>query len=126
MLKSAVTSGELTQLGTIQTPWPCFLIACRKDILEQYPTEVEVILANIKTACELFFAEQQVAQEKIAKQCHLSVEDAATWMKTVTFSKDQKVSKQVLQSTIDALVRTQVLEKSCNVEILFNSKYIKE
>jgi ABC-type nitrate/sulfonate/bicarbonate transport system substrate-binding protein len=44
MTKPLVDKGIFRRIGDCPTPWPCFVIAVRDEILEKYPEAIKSIL----------------------------------------------------------------------------------
>jgi len=120
MLKHYVDLGELKQVGDISTPWPCFMIAVRKEIAQKRSREIERFFESISRSTELFYEKRTDSLNFISKACHLKIEDAESWFKTVEFAKKVNcVSSEVVDETIQILQRAKVLpdqiEKSIQV-----------
>jgi ABC-type nitrate/sulfonate/bicarbonate transport system substrate-binding protein len=47
MTKPLVDKGIFRRIGDCPTPWPCFVIAVRDEILEKYPEAIKSILNTI-------------------------------------------------------------------------------
>jgi ABC-type nitrate/sulfonate/bicarbonate transport system substrate-binding protein len=45
--KPLVDKGIFRRIGDCPTPWPCFVIAVRDEILEKYPEAIKSILDTI-------------------------------------------------------------------------------
>jgi len=127
MLKHFVDQGELKMLGSIETPWPCFMIAVRDQFANDHPKELSCLLDALQECCTLFYQDRQDSLEFISRACHLSMEDAAKWFNTVRFATDmRKVSEEMLRDTIATLQRTGVLEDTfsaadINIEHIYNN-----
>ena len=123
MLRPNIDSGELRKLGSIVTPWPCFLIAARKQVVETQGEELSKMIKSFGASCATFYTEKKEACEAISRACHLSVADAETWHSKVEFSKDFKLSKSVLKLTIETLLRVGVLQQSQELTYFYNDSF---
>lgn len=54
MTKPLVDNGTFRRIADCPTPWPCFVIAVRNEILENNPEMVEIILEIINQTTEEF------------------------------------------------------------------------
>jgi len=54
MTKPLVDNGTFRRIAECPTPWPCFVIAVRNEIVEQNPQTIELILEIINTTTEEF------------------------------------------------------------------------
>lgn len=125
MLKHLIDKGELKKVGEIVTPWPCFMIAARNEFVERNGEILEKLFGAIQECCQLFYQNKQQSLEFISSACHLSLEDAEKWFKTVEFAKDpRQVSEKMLRETIDILKRTKVLKGSIDVSNIYNLKFV--
>jgi len=124
MLKHFVDQGELKQVGDILTPWPCFMIAVRHEIIERNPAGIEKLFDTITECTKLFYDQKQAALDFISRACHLKMEDAEKWYCTVKFASNTRhISKKVLQETKDILLRAKVLSNDLSVEQIYNSDF---
>jgi ABC-type nitrate/sulfonate/bicarbonate transport system substrate-binding protein len=53
MTKPLVDKGIFRRIGDCPTPWPCFVIAVRDEILEKYPEAIKSILNTINETTKL-------------------------------------------------------------------------
>lgn len=89
-------------LGEIQTPWPCFIIVARKEIIEQSPDLLKLFLAGTRESSKLFVEDSSNLQ-MISKTSKLSIDDSKKWLQEVKFSETNKVSKKMLGEAVDIL-----------------------
>lgn len=108
--KPYVDSGELRKIGCITTPWPCFMIAARKEVLARRFDSVRKMLTGIFESTANFENGGESSVEYIANNYGLKKEDARSWFTQVKFSNDGSISRKVLVKTIDTLHRSKVLQ----------------
>jgi sulfonate transport system substrate-binding protein len=125
MLKNFFDKGELNYLGEIVTPWPCFMIAARNDIVNTHGEHLARMMDAIKECCDLFYKNKDSSLDFISKACHLSLEDADKWFQTVEFAKNPRsVSTSMLDNTMNTLLRTKVLQEPLpSAHRLFNGMF---
>jgi len=114
---------QVKQIGEIVTPWPCFVVCARSEILKQYPNVVENLLNGIKESCSEF-TRNDGSLEQISRKCHLNIEDSKKWFQSVKFSNGI-VSKKVLENTSHILVKTGALKSMPNIDSLCNPNIAK-
>lgn len=125
MLKPYVIDKKLKYVGNIVTPWPCFCIAIRDDVLEKYSKELKNFLLAIQEACLHFKVERLESLEMIQKKCKLDQEDSSTWFSTVEFSNDGSLSKKMLLNTMDILEQSGVIKKKVSIDELVSKDFTK-
>jgi len=98
------------KIGEVVTPWPCFVIAVRNDVLEANPSSVKRLLSAIQESC-VEFKKTEKSLKYISRESKLSLEDSKLWFDQVEFS-DGKVSNKVLIETISALQRSNIIQNA--------------
>lgn len=101
-------SGEIRRIGDITSPWPCFMMAGRKDILDRKKDAIQKMLAAIRESCRLFHSDQGIV-ELIAKRYDLKVEDAQQWYSNVQIVGSTNISESAIKKAVEVLYRARVL-----------------
>ena len=97
-------SGEVRRVGEIVTPWPCFLIAARKDVLETKRSAIDAVMKVIHRSCINFaHAEESVIIPEISQRYGLKLEDAKAWYNGVRITGSRSISVATLDQTLHAL-----------------------
>ena len=86
MTKPLVDQGIFRNLADCPTPWPCFVIAVRKDFLESHTPEVTQLLKLINSQTQCFKKQDHLA-ERIAEQYQLQVTDTKIWLDKTVWSQ---------------------------------------
>ncbi len=109
MTKPLVDKGVFRRIGDCPTPWPCFVIAVRNEILEKHPEIVTKILEiiNAKTSN---FKEITNIDSILANKYHQKVEDIQEWLSLTEWSQKQ-LSEVELNSIQDQLVVLKIISK---------------
>jgi ABC-type nitrate/sulfonate/bicarbonate transport system substrate-binding protein len=109
MTKPLVDSGIFRRIGDCPTPWPCFVIAVRDEILEKQPEIVTKILEiiNNKTAT---FKKIPNIDSVLASRFHQKIEDIQEWLSLTEWSQKQ-LSEVKLNSIQDQLVALKIISK---------------
>ena len=109
MTKPLVDKGVFRRIGNCPTPWPCFVIAVRNEILEKHPEMVSKILEiiNAKTSD---FKEIPNIDSILANKYHQKTEDIQEWLSLTEWSQKQ-LSEVQLSSIQDQLVALKIISK---------------
>ena len=95
-------SGELTRLGQITTPWPCFMIATLRDTKTKRMEEFNRFMTCMQEAVQIFKREKNKMPIQIAQKYSLSIEDVYKWYNQVNITASVSISKKA----IDCVVKT--------------------
>ena len=80
MKQPYVDNGTFRRVGNFPTPWPCFVVCVRKEVLNDKRTYIETLLGKIfDTAAEL--KNSPIASKLIAGRYGLKVNEVHTWLK---------------------------------------------
>ena len=115
MIEPFVRAGELRELGRVDTPWPCFVMAARADWLdaatggEANRGRLARVLGAGRAAVGRFLAEPGAALESIAARFMVGRPAAAAWLSRVRYASDARLPAAALSSTVDALLRLGVI-----------------
>ena len=109
MTKPLVDNGEFRRVGETPTPWPCFVIAARQEIIDKQAPALQKMLKIINQATRNFMEKKEESLASITKRFHLQTADAATWFASTRWSTGGEVSGDMLQEVIDTLYNLQVI-----------------
>lgn len=107
MTKPLVDKAVFRRIGDCPTPWPCFVIAVRNEILEKHPEMVSKILEIINAKTSNF---KDIPNIKcvLANKYHQKVEDIQEWLSLTEWSQKQ-LSKVEFNSIQDQLVALKII-----------------
>jgi ABC-type nitrate/sulfonate/bicarbonate transport system substrate-binding protein len=109
MTKPLVDQGIFRRLGDCPTPWPCFVIAVREEILEKYPNEIADILQIInRTTSE--FKDIPNIDKTLASKYNLQLEDIHEWLSLTHWSQNQ-LTEEVLNTVQNQLLELTLINK---------------
>ena len=103
MTKPLVDRGIFRRIADCPTPWPCFVIAIRNDVLAKHPEIISKILKiiNLKTQS---FKKIEGIDALIAQKYHQKVEDIREWLSITEWSQNlpdaimlNKVQNQLIE-----------------------------
>ena len=109
MTKPLVDKGIFRKLGDCPTPWPCFVIAVRNEVLENQPETVAKILEIInKTTVD--FKEIPSIDRTLAENFHQKIEDIQLWMSLTEWSQ-KPLTEKVLNKIQNQLFDLKIIDK---------------
>jgi ABC-type nitrate/sulfonate/bicarbonate transport system substrate-binding protein len=112
MTKPLVDSGVFRKIADCPTPWPCFVIAVRNEILEKYPKVIAKILEIINQKTSVF-KEIPSIDEILASRYNLKIEDIQEWLSLTEWSQKQ-LSKKEFENVQNQLFKLGIIEHKIN------------
>lgn len=115
MIDPFVLAGELSRIGIVPTPWPCFLMAARRQWLEasvEGATNRErfrAVLPGVRGALASFVADPATALDAIAARFMVRRAAAAAWLREVRFAGSSAIRRDVLGGVVETLHRLGIL-----------------
>lgn len=109
MTQPLVDKGIFRRIADCPTPWPCFVITVRDEILDQQPELIAKILEiiNFKT---LKFKELCGVLTKLAERFHQKEDDLEKWLALTEWSQNQ-LSENVLNNVQNQLLELGIIDK---------------
>jgi ABC-type nitrate/sulfonate/bicarbonate transport system substrate-binding protein len=104
-----VNQGIFRRIGECPTPWPCFVIAVRNDILEEKPHIIQKILEIINQETQTLKLNPALP-EAIANQYGLEMERVKAWLALTNWSQGQ-IEAQVLEKVQNQLFSLQIIKE---------------
>lgn len=84
--KPLVDNGTFRRIGNCPSPWPCFVIAARKDFIESNTLELKSIL-NIINSTTSEFKDIPSIDKTIANTYNQKLDDVQEWLKITEWSQ---------------------------------------
>lgn len=109
MTKPLVDKGIFRRIGDCPTPWPCFVIAVRDEILQKHPNTIAQILEVINLTTQEF-KEIPSINKTLASKYHQKIEDINEWLSLTEWSQKQ-LSEEVLNKIQNQLIELKIIEK---------------
>lgn len=114
MTKPYVDRGILRRVGEFQSPWPCFVIAARDDILEKHPEAIIRMLRTIHDICDNFMYNDNAID--IIREYHdIPEEDLLQWFHSTEWAIHGWVSDKMLKSVVFNLRNAGIIEKGTKI-----------
>ena len=109
MTKPLVDKGIFRSVGNCPTPWPCFVIAVREEVLQNQPEIIQTILETINKKTKSF---KNIAKidETLASKYHQKKEDIQEWLSLTEWSQNP-LSKNLLNNVQNQLFELQIIDK---------------
>jgi len=109
MTKPLVDKGIFRKIADCPTPWPCFVIAVRDEILEKEPEAIQKILNTINKTTALFKTIPEI-DAVLAQKYHQKIEDIQEWLSITEWSQEQ-LSKEMLNNIQNQLLELKIIDK---------------
>ena len=116
MTKPLVDAGIFRKIGDCPTPWPCFVIAVRDEILEKNPKVIDKILETINKMASKF-KEIPNINKTLASRYNLKVEDIEQWL-TLTDWSQKQLDVNTLNKVQNQLFELSLIDKKVTFETL--------
>lgn len=117
MTKPLVDNGTFRRIADCPTPWPCFVIAVRDEMLEKHPQTIELILEIINTTTEEFKYIPSI-NRTLASRFNQKTEDIDSWLLQTKWSQ-KNIMLETLNKIQNQLFELSLIDKkSTFVEIV--------
>ncbi|MFV8328242.1 substrate-binding domain-containing protein [Flavobacterium sp. ZS1P14] len=109
MTKPLVDKGVFRRIADCPTPWPCFVIVVRDEILEKDPVIISRILKIInKTTQE--FKDIPSIDKTLASNYNQKIEDIQEWLSLTQWSQ-KTVTEKMLNKVQNQLFQLKIIDK---------------
>jgi len=109
MTKPLVDKGVFRRVGDCPTPWPCFVIAVRDEVIKNHSNAVEQILDIINSTTEIF-KEIPGIDVTLSQKYHQNIEDIQEWLNLTEWSQ-KSLSEKMLNKIQNQLFDLKIIEK---------------
>lgn len=114
MTQPLVDQKIFRRIGECPTPWPCFVIAVRKEIVENNPKIIQQILEIINTTTQEF-KEIPSIDRTLSVKYNLELTTVQEWLKLTHWSTKQ-FTNDAFNKIIEELVRLKIINKKLPAE----------
>ncbi|WP_299216886.1 substrate-binding domain-containing protein [uncultured Aquimarina sp.] len=114
--KPLVDNKTFRRLGDCPTPWPCFVIAVREEILLTKKDQVKSILEIINTTTTDFKQIPSI-DKTLAHRYEQQLEDISAWLQITEWSQSL-IDKKTLNEVQDKLFKLDIIGKVVDTEKL--------
>lgn len=109
MTKPLVDQGIFRHLGDCPTPWPCFVMAVREEVLQNYSSVISQTLSIINEQTQKFKSQPNL-QFTLAEKYHQKSEDISQWLSLTEWSQ-KNISPEVLNQVQNQLWALGLIDK---------------
>lgn len=109
MTKPLVDKGVFRRVGDCPTPWPCFVVAVRDEVLDQHPHLIRILLKIINKQTKSFKNIDSI-DKILAEKYHQKTADIQEWLELTTWSENP-LSKNLLNNVQNQLFELKIIDK---------------
>ena len=109
MTKPLVDTKTFRCIGTLPTPWPCFVVAVRDAFLETNEEDVKMILEIINNTT-IEFKDIPSIDKTIANRYGLKLEDVQDWLSLTEWSQNV-LDEKTIQNIQNELIHVNIIKK---------------
>lgn len=115
--KPLVDDGTFRRVGDCPTPWPCFVVAVRDEVLEKHPNKIKTVLNIINDVTD-DFKDIDLIDNILAERYEQKLEDIQKWLSITEWNDKMYIDENLILSVQNKLVRFGVIEKKINTSKL--------
>jgi len=119
MTKPLVDKGIFRRLADCPTPWPCFVIAVREEVLAKQPETINRLLEIINAKTQNFKGIPNIVN-LLATIYNQKTEDIEEWLSLTEWSQE-KIDLDLLESIQKQLLELNIIDSNCD-SIIWTSK----
>ena len=119
MTKPLVDKGIFRRLADCPTPWPCFVIAVREEVLAKQPETINRLLEIINAKTQNFKGIPNIVN-LLATIYNQKTEDIEEWLFLTNWSQE-KIDLDLLESIQKQLLELNIIDSKCD-SIIWTSK----
>lgn len=103
-----VDQGKCKRIGEVYTPWPCFVIAVRNEVLESDQALLKLVLSIAQERASQL---KQAADspEVFAWRYALKKDEVASWLSETEWSNSPNMDPSQLKNTVDTLLELDLI-----------------
>lgn len=109
MTKPLVDKGTFRRIADCPTPWPCFVIAVRNEVLENHPNTIETLLEVINQTTEEF-KEIPSIDKTLSSRYNQKIEDIQEWLSLTEWSQ-KSLDNKTLNNVQNQLLELSLIDK---------------
>jgi sulfonate transport system substrate-binding protein len=105
------------------TPWPCFVIAVRNEVLEKYPEKITQILAIINETTRGFKSIENI-DEVLSKRYDQQLVDVQKWLSITEWNPGEMATEEFISEVQNKLLHFNVINQKKNSSEFIKNMYI--
>ena len=121
--KPLVDNNTFKRLGDCPTPWPCFLVAVRNEVLENNFNEVKKVLDIINNCTDNFKSTENI-DKTLAVRYEQKLEDIQEWLSITEWNDGKPITKNLITRIQNKMVGFNVINSKKDSGELIRNMYI--
>ena len=121
--KPYVDQDIFRRVDNCPTPWPCFVIAVRNEILEKYPEKIAKILEVINQTNTQFKSIENI-DLVLSERYHQQLVDVKKWLSITEWNHGEPVSEEFISELQNKLLQFNVINEKKNSKEFIKNMYI--
>ena len=124
--KPLVDNGTFRRIGDCPTPWPCFVVVVRDEVLANNYDEVKKVLSIINNKVKSFstHAKKQRYIDLFSMRYNLEKEDIRDWLTITDWNQGKPISRTLIKSIQNKLLDLSVIDKTVDIDKLTKKIYL--
>ncbi|MCF6350906.1 MAG: substrate-binding domain-containing protein [Flavobacteriaceae bacterium] len=116
---------SVRRIGNIKSPWPCFVIAVRNEILESDKNTIKTILKVINKQLKTFenSLENKELSVLFSERYNLKINDIKDWLTITQWCRGKSISKEEINSIQQKLKQFSVIENTVDATDLIKNLF---
>ncbi len=121
--KPLVDNGTFRRVDDCPTPWPCFVVAVRNEVLENNFDEVKKVLDIINAETKDFKNIDNI-DETLAERYEQQLDDIQKWLKITEWNDGKPITKNLITRIQNKMVQFNVIQEKKNSGEFIKNMYI--
>ena len=121
--KPLVDNGTFRRIDNCPTPWPCFVIAVRNEVLENNFNEVKQVLDIINTETKDFKKIYNI-DKTLAIRYEQQLDDIKEWLKITSWNDGKPITKNLITRIQNKMIRFNVIQEKTKSSIFIKNMNI--
>lgn len=108
--KHLVDQGVFRMIDKFETPWPCFVIAVRKELLQKRGADVAKVISIMNQECAQFMKNREQSIAMVSERYGLSETDTTTWFDRTSWQCNTTVDPTILDKVMHYLKALKMID----------------
>ena len=121
--KPLVDNGTFRRIDDCPTPWPCFVVAVRNEVLENNFDEVKKVLDVINNHTKHFKKISEI-DKTLAVRYEQQLEDVQDWLKITEWNDGKPITENLITRIQNKMLTFNVIDKKKNSTEFIKNMYI--
>jgi ABC-type nitrate/sulfonate/bicarbonate transport system substrate-binding protein len=121
--KPLVDEGIFRRIADCPTPWPCFVIAVRDEVLANNLEDVKKVLNTINAETLIFKQRDEIATT-LALRYQQKTADIEEWLKITEWNAGKQITKNLIARIQNKMISLNVLQEKKNANEFIKNIYL--